>query len=176
LNRARLKGNEGKEDQQESLDVLYLILMTLCRLMAPFTPFFTEVLYQNLRNLQPKELRQESVHYLRFPEPRKEWQNADIERAVSRMQTVIELARVARERRTKPLKTPLAEIVVYQQDATYVQDLKRLESYILSEMNIKQVTYKAEAATGIIKLKVKPDQRRLGQRLRTEKKRCTCCN
>lgn len=103
-----------------------------------------------------------------FPEPRKEWLNPDIERAVSRMQAVIELGRVARERRTKPFKTPLSEIIVYQQDKQYVDDLKSLESYIISEMNVKQITYKMETASQIIKLRAVPDQKRLGTRLRKD--------
>jgi len=116
-------------------------LMTMCRTMSPFTPFFTEEVYQNLKSLQPPGERQDSIHYLSFPEPRKEWLNQDVERSVSRMQAVIELGRVARERRTKPIKTPLAEIIVYQQDKQYVEDIKCLESYITSELNIKQITY-----------------------------------
>jgi len=84
------------------------------------------------------------------------------------MQAVIELARTARERRTKPLKTPLAEIVVYQPDKQYVDDLKSLETYITTEMNLKQITYKMEKASQIIKLRAVPDQKRLGARLRKE--------
>jgi len=146
--------------------VLYLLLITLCRVMAPFTPFFTEVLYQNLRKLHPKEEREDSVHYLSFPTPRKEWQNEVIERAVSRMQAVIELGRVLRERRTKPLKIPLAQIVVFQQDKQYIEDLKQLESYILSEMNVKEVVYKETTSETVVK--AVPDHRRLGTRFRKE--------
>ena len=39
-----------------SVAVLYECLLTLCRVMAPFTPFFTEYLYQNLRRIHPVAL------------------------------------------------------------------------------------------------------------------------
>ena len=54
LNRRRCKCAGGNTDEAYvSLSVLYECLMTLCRLMAPFTPFFTEYLYQNLRRIHP---------------------------------------------------------------------------------------------------------------------------
>lgn len=73
--------------------------------MAPFTPFFTEVMYQNLRRVEGPAA-EASVHFCEFPtaqaagDPR-------IEQSVARMQTVIELGRTIRERRAKPVKQPL---------------------------------------------------------------------
>lgn len=40
-------------------------LVTTCVAMAPFTPFFTEVLYQNLRKASNKS--EESIHFCKFP-------------------------------------------------------------------------------------------------------------
>ena len=54
LNRGRCKCVGGNtEEAYVSLSVLYECLLTLCRLMSPFTPFFTEYLYQNLRRIHP---------------------------------------------------------------------------------------------------------------------------
>ena len=54
LNRRRCKcANGNTQESYVSLCVLYECLMTLCRIMAPFTPFFTEYLYQNLRRIHP---------------------------------------------------------------------------------------------------------------------------
>lgn len=55
------KGAEGQQEQQVSLDTLYYVLYTLSVAMAPFTPFFTEYVYQNLRKLQPAEKREDST-------------------------------------------------------------------------------------------------------------------
>ena len=49
FNRKRLKGAKGPEDTARALGTLYSVLMTLCKCMAPCTPFFTETMYQNLR-------------------------------------------------------------------------------------------------------------------------------
>ena len=65
--------------------------------MAPFTPFFTEQMYQNLRRCQPPGEAPESVHFCAFPPPQQPWEgDAHIQRSVERMQTVIELARTIR--------------------------------------------------------------------------------
>ncbi|AQK81822.1 Isoleucine--tRNA ligase cytoplasmic [Zea mays] len=65
LNRKRFKGRTGEEDCRISLSTLYHVLVTTCVVMAPFTPFFTEVLYQNLRKVSSKS--EESIHFCKFP-------------------------------------------------------------------------------------------------------------
>ena len=47
------------------LDYWLQVLLTTCVAMAPFTPFFTEVLYQNLRKASHGS--DESIHYCSFP-------------------------------------------------------------------------------------------------------------
>ena len=53
LNRDRLKGSNGEQEALLGLNVLFEVLMTMSQIMSPFTPFFAEYLYQNLRKLQP---------------------------------------------------------------------------------------------------------------------------
>eukprot|EP01124_Arcella_intermedia_P022504 TRINITY_DN3362_c0_g1_i1.p1 TRINITY_DN3362_c0_g1~~TRINITY_DN3362_c0_g1_i1.p1 ORF type:complete len:1073 (-),score=204.87 TRINITY_DN3362_c0_g1_i1:40-3258(-) len=166
LNRPRLKGSKGHVEEQQALDTLHFVLTSLCRVMAPFTPFFTEHLYQNLRLLDPPEAREDSVHYLSFPPARDELRVPAIERSVGRMQEVIELGRVARDRRKLPFKTPLLELLVYQKSEEFLEDIVSLEQYILKELNIKKLTIKKESGEGAVALKAKPDRKRLGKRLR----------
>lgn len=53
LNRDRLKGSSGEQEALLGLNVLFEVLLTMSQIMSPFTPFFAEYLYQNLRKLQP---------------------------------------------------------------------------------------------------------------------------
>ncbi|KAL1435963.1 hypothetical protein MTO96_010725 [Rhipicephalus appendiculatus] len=143
MNRKRLKGEGGKEDCKHSLDTLCSVLYTMIRLMAPFTPFLTELMYQNLRHLFSELSCKEdarSIHYLMLPEPRNELIEEVVERSVSRMQTVIELGRIVRDRKTLPLKYPLREVVVIHKDQQYLDDVASLKQYILEELNIRQLT------------------------------------
>lgn len=107
FNRKRLKGEYGTEDTLHALNSLFEVLFTLVRGLAPFTPFLTENIYQRLRTYIPGSLLagdSRSVHFLSFPEVREEIFDEDVERRFSRMQKVIELARVSRERKSVGLK------------------------------------------------------------------------
>lgn len=43
----------------------FQVLLLSCKVMAPFTPFFTEALYQNMRKVCNGS--EESIHYCSFP-------------------------------------------------------------------------------------------------------------
>jgi isoleucyl-tRNA synthetase len=67
LNRPRMKGDEGVEEQLKSLTILFDVLLSTTTLMACITPFVTEHMYQNLRNglsEDDAELNQPSIHFL----------------------------------------------------------------------------------------------------------------
>ncbi|CAF4437310.1 unnamed protein product, partial [Adineta steineri] len=51
LNKRRFKGETSMEDCLTSLNVLCYILLTMAKLMGPFTPFLAEYMYQILRKL-----------------------------------------------------------------------------------------------------------------------------
>ncbi|OQV24382.1 Isoleucine--tRNA ligase, cytoplasmic [Hypsibius exemplaris] len=115
-NRKRLRGSGGIEDCRKALETLFTVLFSMVRMMAPFTPFLAELLYQNLKDINKSDSTEpradQSVHYLMFPDPRFDLVDVNIERAVARMQTVVELGRQARERRTLPIKfTAMAKAV-----------------------------------------------------------------
>jgi len=77
------------------------------------------------------EVKEESVHFLMVPEPREELIDTNIEAAVSRMQSVIELGRVSRDRRTLPIKYPLKEVVVVNEDEGFLKEVESLRTYII---------------------------------------------
>ncbi|VAI81034.1 unnamed protein product [Triticum turgidum subsp. durum] len=137
FNRKRLKGRTGEEDCKISLSTLYHALVTTCVAMAPFTPFFTEVLYQNLRKASSKS--EQSIHFCSFPSTT--GRDERVERSVTRMMTIIDLARNIRERHSKALKTPLKEMVVVHPDSEFLEDITgKLKEYVMEEMNVKTVT------------------------------------
>lgn len=165
MNRKRLKGENGVKDCQVALDTLFGVLFDMVRVMAPFTPFLTEFMYKTLRQLLTGTTL-ESVHFNMIPDPKMDLIDTDIERAVQRMQTVIELGRVLRDRKTIPIKYPLPEMTVIHQDTTYLDDVKALEKYVLEEMNIKKLNLTNDKEKYGIKLRAEPDHKSLGARLK----------
>ncbi|KAI8590096.1 tRNA synthetases class I-domain-containing protein [Geranomyces variabilis] len=171
FNRKRLKGDNGPEDAVRALNVLFEVLFTMSRLMAPFTPFITETMYQNLKTCMGPDATKEdtrSVHFLPFPEAKQQYFNADVERAISRMQMVIELGRYVRDNRTLPLKTPLREIVIVHPDPQFHADVRALESYIVEELNIRTVTFTTDEEKYGVKYKILPDLKALGAKLKKD--------
>ncbi|XP_045501049.1 isoleucine--tRNA ligase, cytoplasmic [Colias croceus] len=172
MNRKRLKGENGVKDCQVALDTLFGVLYDMVRVMAPFTPFLTEFMYKTLRQLLPGDSL-ESVHFNMIPEPRLELVDSNIERAVERMQAVIELGRIVRDRKTIPIKYPLPEMVVIHQDQTYLDDINSLLQYVLEEMNVKRVLLSSDKEKYGITLRVEPDHKILGARLKGDFKAVT---
>ena len=54
MNRRRLKGEGGVADCRAALETLFGVVLTMVRILAPFTPFLTENMYQQLRKKVPK--------------------------------------------------------------------------------------------------------------------------
>jgi len=140
----------------------------LVRLMAPFTPYLSELMWQNMKHLLDEEAglsSSESVHYLMLPTANESLMDEEVERKVSVMQTVIDLTRVLRDRKTLPVKYPLKEIVVVHKDQKILDDAQFLKNYILEEVNVRQLTTSSEKERWGVQLTVEPDYKALGPRL-----------
>ncbi|GAB2301140.1 hypothetical protein Dimus_035173 [Dionaea muscipula] len=149
FNRKRLKGRTRYDDCKIALSTLYHVLLTSCKVMAPFTPFFTEVLYQNLKKLH--DGAEESIHFCNFPQGGGK-RGERIEQSVSRMMKIIDLARNIRERHNKPLKTPLRWFT------------GKLGEYLLEELNIRSVN-SCNDPLKYASLRAEPEFSVLGKRL-----------
>ena len=171
FNRKRLKGELGLDDTLHALNTLFDVLFTLVRGLAPFTPFITDLIYTRLLPFIPPSLHgpdMRSVHFLAFPEVRSDLFDPVIERRVSRMQKVIELARQSRERRTVGLKTPLKTLVVIHQDKQYLDDVRSLEGYITEELNVRDLILSSDENKYNVQYSVNADWPVLGKKLKKD--------
>jgi isoleucyl-tRNA synthetase len=171
LNRSRLKGAFGVDDTKHALNTLFEVLFTLCRGLAPFTPFITDNIYQRLVQYIPETRRGKdprSVHFLSFPEVREELFDPVIERQVARMQTVIDLGRVCRERRTIGLKTPLKTLIIIHPDQQFLDDVKSLETYISEELNVRDIEFSSDEDKFNVQYSVSANWAELGKKLKKD--------
>jgi isoleucyl-tRNA synthetase len=171
FNRRRLKGELGIEDTKHALNTLFEVLYTLVRGLAPFTPFITDNIYQRLLPHIPKDEQAEdprSIHFLPYPDVRSELFDEVVERRVGRMQKVIELARISRERRTIGLKTPLKTLVVIHPDATHLEDVQGLETYICEELNIHNLVLSSDEEKYNVQYSVTADWPSLGKKYKKD--------
>jgi isoleucyl-tRNA synthetase len=171
FNRKRLKGELGVDDTLHALNTLFEVLYTIVRGLAPFTPYITDMIYLKLLPHIPKALHGEdmrSVHFLPYPEVREELFDKVVERRVGRMQKIIELGRLSRERRAIGLKTPLKTLVVIHKEQQYLDDVKSLEGYIMEELNIQEIVLSSDEAKYNVQYSVTADWPTLGKKLKKD--------
>jgi isoleucyl-tRNA synthetase len=176
FNRDRFKGVRGVDDTVYALNTLFEALLTFNLALAPFAPFITEKIYGLLlQYLQPEVdlqgLDKRSVHFQSFPEVNSKYIDENIERRVKRMQAVIDLVRVSRERRAINLKMPLKQLVVVHPDAEYIADIMSLQIYIVRELNVQNLVATCDERKYEIKYTLTVDWPTLGKKLRGDVKR-----
>ncbi|SCU83753.1 LAFA_0D05534g1_1 [Lachancea sp. 'fantastica'] len=177
LNRRRLKGESGEQDCLQALNSLFDALFSFVCAMAPFTPFLSDNIYQRLRQYIPEDVLGKfckdgrSVHFLSYPEVDDSLFNDDIERAMARMQSVIDLGRNIREKKTISLKTPLKSLVIFHSDPQYLKDVESLASYIVEELNVRDLIITSDDAKYNIEYKAAADWPVLGKKLKKDAKK-----
>ena len=69
-----LQSEFGPKDGDIALHTLFAVVLTMVKVMAPFTPFLTEHMYQNLKHFivedKTSNVDDASVHYLMLPTAR----------------------------------------------------------------------------------------------------------
>ena len=137
-NRRRFWKSESDLDKQAAYHTLYECLVTMSRVMAPFIPFVTEQIHQNLVRTVDADAPV-SVHLTEFPLA----ETAKIDEQLSRdMAAVIEVVRLGRAARTEAgvkVRQPLPGILVYSREPETMDAVVRLKDQVTDELNIKDV-------------------------------------
>ncbi|MDE7400964.1 MAG: isoleucine--tRNA ligase [Clostridia bacterium] len=156
--RERYWGSEMTEDKAAAYTTLYTCLITLAKISAPYTPFISEMIYQNLVPQffagEPK-----SVHLCTFPVADEKAIDKDLERAMDGVTDIVVLGRAARNAGNVKNRQPLAKmVVVTARDLALSEEEKAI---ILDELNVKSLE-KADDAGKYISYKLKPQLKTLG--------------
>ena len=147
-----------EKDKVDAYMTLYTALETVTRLAAPFVPFMSESMYQNLvRSANPQVPI--SVHLTDFPVYRAEWVDSELEENMGRVLEIVTLARAARNAASMKNRQPLPAL--YVQGAPLPDGFTAL---VADELNVKEVRY-VEDASDLVDYQLKPQMRTLGPRL-----------
>lgn len=152
LNRDRMRGNSGPEEARIALCCLYDVLLNTSVLLAPVTPFITELIYQNISRALPdgSPLKCKSVHWVMTPACDEEALNPEILTAVQRLQTVVQLGRTCRERKKVGLKTPLKSMKLLNKSDDFIKDIRELEPYLKEELNVREVVLDTDTSKVVL--------------------------
>lgn len=138
--RRRFWKSENDADKRAAYTTLYECLVTLSKLLAPFTPFVAEEIYQNLVCLVFPGAP-DSVHLADFPVAevtRIDKQLAADTRLVVRISS---LGRAARSRAGIKVRQPLAAVIVSLASGGEQESLERLKPQLLDELNVKALDF-----------------------------------
>ncbi len=158
--RRRFWKAETDTDKMAAYSSLYECLTTLARLMAPFVPFLSETLYQNLVRGAGEDAPI-SVHLTDYPVARESLIDRELLAAMSAAQRVVALGRAARDTSGYRVRQPLARISVVTPDAASREHVQSLRDVILEELNVKDLAF-ASGADQYMEYSVKPNLPVLG--------------
>lgn len=167
MNRRRIKGtDDDRLDWGSSLSTLLNVLFTVSRVLAPFTPFMAETLFQRIKPLLPTEFQEDSIHYIMMPDVDETRFDVSLEQSMARMIKVVDLVRVLRDRIGIPMKMPVRQVIVVHPNREYLDDVSKMAAYIAHEVNAFDVNFSEEGEYVVTKLD--GNMGVLGKRLKKE--------
>lgn len=163
-NRRRFWKSENDEDKLAAYSVLYECLETLSRLLAPFIPFLSEEMYQNLaRSADPGA--PESVHLADYPEAERDLADDRLLKDMNLLLKVVRLGRAARNESRLKARQPLSQAVICLREALEADALRPFVKELTEELNVKEVLF-ADSAEDYVTSEVKLNHKIAGPKLK----------
>ncbi len=160
--RRRFWKSEHDADKNAAYATLYHVLVKLAGLLAPFTPFVTEVMYQNLvRGVRSGAY--DSVHHCRWPEVDAAALDEGITGQMTLARTVASLGLGARSSANIKVRQPLAKAFVHAGGWSGILG-DEVGDIIKDELNVKELEF-VEQEDALVRYRLTADPRKLGPRL-----------
>ena len=155
-NRERFWGTKLNDDKIGAYVTLYEVLVKLAKVAAPFVPFMTEEIYQNLVAGLDKNAP-ESIHLCTWPKLNAEKIDKNLEKEMDLAYAIVKLGRSARNSVNIKNRQPLSEMLIS------VNTLPEYYSDIVKEeLNVKQVVLGADMKE-YVSFEIKPNLPVLGK-------------
>jgi isoleucyl-tRNA synthetase len=162
-NRRRYWKSGDSKDKIAAYQTLHEILMTTAQLIAPYVPFLADDIYTNLK----KKTDRESVHLCDYPTISADQQkncNPELEGRMASAQKVVSFALSLRNDKNIRVRQPLKRVLIYAKNQTERAALKKMQSIICDELNVKGMELVDSAETLVVK-SIKPNFKLLGPKL-----------
>ncbi len=136
-NRRRFWKSENDADKAEAYESLYYALKTFSLCAAPFIPFISEEIWQNLKT----DSDAESVHLADFPVYNAELRDEALEFRMETVQKAVSLGRSLRNKFELKNRQPLAAAELVTRNADERKVLEDMKETIAEELNVKNVHF-----------------------------------
>lgn len=142
--RRRFQKPKSKQDHESASYTLSFVLLTLSKLIAPFTPFFAEALYQSLKTKIGAYEPKNSVHLEKWPKAEKSMIHKKILNDMKELRATVRLVLAQREEKNIKVRQPLAKVKLKK---TTLQNKKDLLQLLKDETNVKRVVFQKNLKT-----------------------------
>ena len=158
--RRRFWKSEQDADKNGAYATLYHVLVKFIRLLAPFTPFVTETIYQNLvRSVYPQAY--ESVHHTLWPKYDQDAIDAGLLEEMELARQVASLGLAARNNANLKVRQPLGRALAFAGGKRSLRP--ELVEIVTDELNVKNFEF-VEQASQLVTYRLLPDNKLLGPR------------
>ena len=140
--RRRFWKGELDADKLAAYQTLYTCLVTVAKLLAPFTPFTAEAVYRNLVG-SVDQSAPESVHLAEWPEADESLVDQALMEETRVVMRVVSLGRAARQESQMKVRQPLASATAFVHSTAQKEALERMADQVLDELNVKELRVKA---------------------------------
>ncbi len=160
--RARYWRGGMDADKDAAYQTLYYALVTTSLLAAPFVPFITETLYQNLvRTRSDAADTPLSVHLCRYPAVDPTRIDATLSKEIDVVREIASLGHSVRVAEGLKVKQPLSSVEIVIAERAFCDSLRRHEGVIADELNVEAVEFTSNADE-YVQYEVKPNFRSMG--------------
>jgi isoleucyl-tRNA synthetase len=142
------------DGEQAAFDTLRECLLTVAKLLAPFTPFVADELYEGLDRTEP------SVHLTEWPTG--QTRDLELENAMAIARETVRLGLSARAQAKAKIRQPLREAVIVAAGRERAA-IERLADVVADELNVKTLRF-VDTADELGSYEVKANYRTLGPR------------
>ena len=160
--RRRFWALELGSDKIDAYLTLNRVMLGVSQLMAPFAPYLSDVIYQNLSG-------EESVHLSDYPVCNKELMDPALENEMQTVIDIVSLGRAARNDCQIKVRQPLSRIYL---PASVRNVVERMAGLIKEEINIHEIEYISEE-DGFVQYELKPDFKVMGPKFGKQMKAIT---
>ena len=158
--RRRFWKSEQDQDKTGAYATLYYLLVKLARLLAPFIPFTTEVIYQNLvASVRP--MAYGSVHQTAWPQVDAAVADDELLEQMTLARQAASLGLSARNAAGLKVRQPLAKVLVYAGEQRGLRD--ELVEIVKDELNVKEFEF-VDDPGALVSYRILPDNKLLGPR------------
>ena len=156
--RERFWGSEESDDKIAAYKTLYEVLVGLSKLLAPYLPFISEEIYQNLvKNLD--ENAPESVHFCSFPVADESMIDSSLNEGMNKVLDIVLLGRSCRAGSGVKNRQPLSKVMIASAKEFNLDN--ELLSLIEDELNVEKVEFLTNADE-YVSYELKPQLKTLG--------------